>query len=399
MIDIKDKSQCCGCNACEQSCPKQCIRKIEDSEGFFYPQVDINVCIDCSLCEKVCPVLNLGITATPLSTEAIIFNEEKKRLASSSGGVFTGIAEEVISRGGVVFGAKWTEDWHVVHDYTETIEGLAAFRGSKYVQCDTSDSYTKVRDFLKSDRWVLYTGTPCQIRGLKLFLRKEYEKLITIDFICHGVPSPKVFHAYLKEELSNIKTSNVHSEVKLSNIEFRNKDRGWHHYQLALECIAEGEVVKHLIPSSIFMKGFGLNLYQRPSCHNCKARNFSSGSDFTLADYWGVENQHPDMDDDKGTSLVAINSEKANELINSITNLKRKIVNMQKAYRSQVSLYRSLPIPSSRQYFWQSDWENHFSETVIKLIPKISVKQKTNLAIRAILRTLGVKKLYNIIRR
>ena len=154
MIQITDKSQCCGCNACINACPKSCITKMLDEEGFAYPLVDTDACIDCHLCEKACPIINPGEPVVPLVSEAITFNDEKKRIASSSGGAFTAIAEEVIARGGVVFGAKWTEDWHVVHDYTETIEGLAAFRGSKYVQCDTSDSYTKVRDFLKSERWV-----------------------------------------------------------------------------------------------------------------------------------------------------------------------------------------------------------------------------------------------------
>ena len=188
-----------------------------DEEGFAYPLVDTDACIDCHLCEKACPIINPGEPVVPLVSEAITFNDEKKRIASSSGGAFTAIAEEVIARGGVVFGAKWTEDWHVVHDYTETIEGLAAFRGSKYVQCDTSDSYTKVRDFLKSERWVLYSGTPCQIRGLKLFLRKDYDKLITVDFICHGVPSIKVLHAYVKDEIQNYVRKDVGRNLVLQS--------------------------------------------------------------------------------------------------------------------------------------------------------------------------------------
>ena len=199
MINIIDKKNCCGCNACVQHCPKSCVTMQEDEEGFLYPIVDQEACIDCGLCEKVCPVLNQGEERKPLQVYAANNPNEEIRMQSSSGGVFTLLAETIIQEGGVVFGARFNDDWEVIHDYTETKEELAAFRGSKYVQSRIGDSYCQAEQFLKKGRKVLFTGTPCQIAGLNLFLRKEYGNLLTVDFICHGVPSPGVWKSYLEE--------------------------------------------------------------------------------------------------------------------------------------------------------------------------------------------------------
>ena len=199
MINIEDKKQCCGCSACVQRCPKQCIVMKEDEEGFLYPVADKDVCIDCNLCEQVCPVLRQREEREPLDVYAAFNKNEEVRMQSSSGGVFTALAESIIKEGGVVFGARFNEDWEVVHDYVETVEGLSAFRGSKYVQSRIGCTFSQAEQFLKQGRKVLFSGTPCQIAGLKLFLRKEYENLLSVDFICHGVPSPGVWRQYLNE--------------------------------------------------------------------------------------------------------------------------------------------------------------------------------------------------------
>lgn len=200
MISIKDKQDCCGCGACAARCPKQCITLQRDSEGFLYPQVDAQLCIECGLCEKVCPVLHQAPKEQhPRQTLAAVNRDESVRETSSSGGVFTLLAEKVLARGGVVFGARYDEQWQVVIDYTESIEGLAAFRGSKYVQARTADTFKQCEAFLKAGRQVLYSGTPCQIAGLHRFLRKSYPNLLAVDFICHGTPSPKVWSKYLDE--------------------------------------------------------------------------------------------------------------------------------------------------------------------------------------------------------
>lgn len=191
MIRIVDKRDCCGCSACVQRCPKHCITLQEDAEGFLYPYVDESSCIDCGLCEKVCPMLHSGEPRKPLVVYAARNRNEKVRLQSSSGGVFTALAETVVHEGGVVFGVCFDEKWEVVHTYADNCDELVKFRGSKYVQSKMGDCYQQVETFLKAGRKVLFSGTPCQIRGLKLFLRKEYENMLAVDVICHGVPDRK----------------------------------------------------------------------------------------------------------------------------------------------------------------------------------------------------------------
>ena len=220
MINLKNKQDCCGCSACAQRCPKQCISMTEDEEGFLYPQVDTSKCVDCHLCEKVCPVINQDEARTPLKVYAAKNSDDEIRLKSSSGGIFTLLAEQTIKDGGVVFGARYDKGWNVVHGYTETIEGLAAFRGSKYVQSNIKRSFFEVKRFLESGRKVLFSGTPCHVAGLKLFLRKEYDNLLTLEIACHGVPSPKVWHNYLTE-LTDLNKISI-----IKSINFRDKKYG-----------------------------------------------------------------------------------------------------------------------------------------------------------------------------
>ncbi|MDD7128527.1 MAG: Coenzyme F420 hydrogenase/dehydrogenase, beta subunit C-terminal domain [Prevotella sp.] len=427
MINVLENKQCCGCGACVQVCPKECIIMVNDTEGFRYPKVDHDRCIDCHLCEQICPMLQSAKPGDPQSVEAMRFQDKQKRIESSSGGVFTAIAEEIIRRDGVVFGAAWTDDWQVEHRYCESIDGLAAFRGSKYVQSDTGCSYRKVRDFLRQGRWVLFSGTPCQCRGLKLYLRKDYDKLVTVDFICHGVPSNKVFRAYLKEEIRNYVRKDVEknsvllhpirqipepdalvpSGWRLKGIRFRDKRNGWKKYSFALalaEVTTEGEqnTVLHspIFPNSSFMKGFGANIYLRPSCHNCPARSFSSGSDITLADYWGIEEQHPEMDDDKGTSLVAVHTEKATKLLNDLNDsIERKSVNAKDAYKIQLCLNHNMPVSRYREEFWASDYENDFSNVVNRICKRRTLRQRIINSIKFVLRTIGVKRVYKYIKK
>lgn len=328
MIQLQQKSDCCGCNACTQICPKQCISMKEDTEGFLYPHINKEICIDCNLCEKVCPVIHQGTPRTTDKVYAAKNKNENIRLQSSSGGVFTLLAEEVIAKGGVVFGAKFNEEWEVVHDFTETQEGLAGFRGSKYVQSHIRDNFKKAQDFLKQDRIVLFSGTPCQIAGLKNFLRKEYNNLITVDFICHGVPSPQIWNRYLTEtcekivktgEKNSVSSSLLGREIKpyIEAISFRNKILGWKKFSFFLKLnstILQGEKntegLLEPLGKNIYLKGFTRNLYLRPSCHHCPAKSFKSQSDYTLADFWGIQKFYPQFNDDKGVSVLFVHREK-----------------------------------------------------------------------------------------
>lgn len=198
MITIIDKSQCCGCTACASACPKHCIVLKEDEQGFLYPRVDESKCIDCHLCEKVCPVLKPFEKQNPQEVFAIINPDEEIRLASSSGGVFTALAKQILHAGGIVFGAAFDDNWQVHHISVTKVEDLALLRSSKYVQSRIEKTYTVVEEYLKKGTQVLFSGTPCQIAGLKHYLRKEYDNLLSVDVVCHGVPSPLVWEKYLE---------------------------------------------------------------------------------------------------------------------------------------------------------------------------------------------------------
>ena len=315
MIQIEDKRRCCGCEACRQVCPKECIRLERDEEGFGYPVVDLERCIECHKCEQVCPFMELGAPREPLAVYAACATDEGLREASSSGGLFTLLAEETLRRGGVVFGARFDETWGVCHDYTETVEGLAPFRGSKYLQSRIGYSYQRAEQFLKEGRPVLFTGTPCQIKGLAHYLGRAYDNLTTVDVVCHGVPSPMVWQRYL--------TTLRAGQEKITGISFRDKSvSGWRRYDFVVQS-TEGEGVRQFYGDNIYMRGFLHDLYLRPSCYACMAKGGRSQSDLTLGDYWGVERTCPDLDqaldENKGTSVVLIHSAQGRRLWSELT--------------------------------------------------------------------------------
>lgn len=363
MIHITDKSKCCGCNACVQICPKQCIQMQEDGEGFLYPLVDVDMCVDCKLCEKVCPMITPNEPRKPVKVYAAKHKDDEIRLKSSSGGIFTLLAEQIIDEGGVVFGARFDEYWEVKHDYTETKEGLAVFRGSKYVQSRIGNTYQQAENFLKQGRKVMFTGTPCQIAGLKRFLRKEYENLLAVDFVCHGVPSPKVWRMYLDETLARqgIGKNTVLSHAMLRqkvirSIDFRSKKTGWKKYSFALtltEASADGEENSVLLSSVFtenpFMRAFLADYILRLSCYACPSKSGKSNSDITIGDLWGVDRFNPSIDDDKGLSLVMLHNDKASAIL-AKCNLEE--VDYLSAFNSNSSIERSVSIPVNRTYFW-----------------------------------------------
>jgi len=325
MISNINKTDCSACGACISRCPKHCISFLQDKEGFFYPSVNTTECINCGICDKVCQIINPYESRTPNLVFASINNNEEVRLKSSSGGFFSLLSEYIIEKeNGVVFGARYDTDWQVVLDYTETVDGLVLFRGSKYVQARTANAFIDCESFLKKGRKVLFSGSPCQISGLKHFLRKDYANLVTVDFACHGVPSPKVWGKYIETVKANTrksiddKNSVPQSQENLpviTEINFRDKRVGWKKYSFTLtydEASAEGEI--HSVsrscihPENTYMRAFLSEMILRPSCYHCKVRNFKSHSDITIADYWGINWISSEMDDDKGTSLVIIHN-------------------------------------------------------------------------------------------
>ena len=361
MIDITDKKNCCGCHACAAICAKHCITmQADDEEGFLYPVVDKEVCIDCGLCEKVCPVLNQDEPCKPLKVYVAKNKDEDIRLQSSSGGIFTLLAEKVIGEGGVVFGARFDENWDVVHSWTDSIEGIAAFRGSKYVQSEIGDAYREAKDFLKEGRKVLFSGTPCQIAGLKKYLRKEYENLLTIDVVCHGVPSPKVWREYLRG-LNN-------SQYPISYVNLRSKNRGWSKYSYMIkanDCVLYDDFAY----KSPFLQGFSLNLTLRPSCYNCPAKAGRSKADVTLADCWGIQKLENIENDNKGYSSVLLWGDSV-----SITALLTESIicnlNYDFIIENNPSIVKSPTIPYCRKEFWKL-YEKRGIDAVIIIANKL----------------------------
>ena len=338
-MTVTQKAECCGCSACALGCPKHCIKLAEDAEGFLYPLIDNKVCVKCGKCDSVCPIQHSNGPQVPFATYAATNPDEYVRSQSSSGGIFSILAEYAIRQGGVVFGAAFNDNSEVVHSYTESIEGLAKFRGSKYVQSQIGSSYSDAERFLKEGRLVLFSGTPCQIAGLKSYLRKEYDNLLAVDCVCHGVPSPGIFREYLKS-----------TDQPINNVNFRDKRTGWKHYSITIK--SEDKETSSVYHDNAYMQGFLSNLYLRPSCYDCRFRDGRSGSNTTLGDFWGIDKIKPELDDDKGLSLVIANNKQANDLLRALDcNLTK--MQLSDAIKYNPSITTSVSIPKYRQLFFR----------------------------------------------
>ena len=362
MIEIKEKQNCSGCHACANACPKNCISMVSDEEGFWYPQVDKSKCIDCGLCEKVCPIIHKWQSddnRTTTAMAAINMNDEI-RLKSSSGGIFTLIAEKIIEQDGVVFGAAFAGDFKSVrHICVDNKADLEKLRGSKYVQSKICDTYKQAKEYLDSGRKVLFTGTPCQIGGLYSYLRKPYENLFTQDIICHGVPSPMVWERYVdfREKKSASATQRMI---------FRHKKYGWKTYAVLFGFSNNTAYVKRLHEDA-YMRAFLSNSCLRPSCYVCSFKSIKRQADITLADFWGIQNVLPEMDDDKGTSLVLVHSEKGRKMIDDLSNLIRsKEVSCDVVERFNSAGVKSVSHNSKRDAFMRDIQSNDFEKTVSK---------------------------------
>lgn len=346
MIELKDRQNCCGCQACMEACPAKCISMKADDEGFLYPKINQTDCIDCHLCEKVCPQLShktAYLPDTPISCYAAYSKDNQIRLQSSSGGVFSLLAKAILDRGGVVFGARFDDCYSVFHSYTETANNLHLFQGSKYAQSDLHGTYPIVHEFLNKQRPVLFTGTPCQIAGLRGYLHEQENKnLYLVSIVCHGVPSPQVWKDYLN--------SITGGQVPIA-VSMRNKDNGWNQYRIIIQ--QEGsEVFNVQATDTAYMKAFLSNLTLRPSCYSCQFRG-NHGSDLTLGDYWGVEKIHPKMSDNQGTSLILAYSEKGKNLLSGL-DINMEESNFENALMGNPSIIHPAFKPAERPLFWKS---------------------------------------------
>lgn len=316
-----DKSKCCACTACKNICPKQAIEMISDEKGFLYPKINENRCIKCGLCEKVC-FYNTGYKVlddhlNKIEIYAIKHKDFNIRMNSRSGGIFTALSDYILDNKGVIYGVGYKENFVVCYKRAETKEERNKFRGSKYVQSELNDIFKQVKNDLENNRWVLFSGTPCHVAGLVKFLgKKKYEKLLLIDIVCHGVPSPKMFNDYIDyvEEKYN---------GKVNSFNFRDKTFGWN------QSVESFKINQNKYSQTIYSLLFGSCLGFRESCYNCKFTNLNRPSDITIGDCWGIAENRPDIDDNKGVSLVIVNTEKGKFIQeNILSNLEYYIIDI-----------------------------------------------------------------------
>ncbi len=367
-----------------------------DAEGFLYPHIDASKCVNCGICQKACPSLNSAEARYPRSVYAAMAKDDALRLESSSGGVFSLLANDTLAKGGVVFGAAFDHnDWHVYHRVVEAQEDLKELRGSKYVQSDVDDCYRQVKTYLTEGRSVLFTGTPCQIAGLSKFFALQkgtpLDNLLLVDVVCHAVPSPLVWKKYLENRLATAYNGRAGGLKEIRRISSRRKNCGWKRYSLSLGFANDKEYLTVFNDDS-FMRGFLAELYNRPSCHNCPSKNLRSGSDITIGDFWGVSSHIPEMDDDKGTSLVLVNTEKGVQSFSSIsTGLNCKVADFDNAVKGNPAIVRPTNPHRNRSGFFRRVLKSDFDSLANRMLqPPLKTRIRAFVGIN--LRRLGLHK-------
>lgn len=355
-LETNIKSECSGCTACMNICPKNAIRMIEDDEGFRYPHIDKEKCINCGACIRVCPNVKNDTKNEIIETYGVKHKNEKERLTSRSGGVFVALSDYILALGGTIYGAQLNKDFTVSHGRAENKEERNKFKGSKYIQSDMKDIIKEVQEDLKNGKKVLFSGTPCQVAGVKECISNKYqENLYTIDLICHGVPSEKIFREFLKyiEETNN---------KKIREFDFRDKKFGWDtHYETM---IFEDGTKRS---TQFFRNLFYRHNILRPSCHKCNYANIHRPADITIADFWGIEEINPEFKDEKGVSLTIINNNKGKEWFNKIKN-DLEIINcsIEDCIKHTYTLNQPTPEGEARKQFWNDYKNKDFKEIIEK---------------------------------
>lgn len=369
MIKINNSEDCCGCQACYNICPAKAISMKPDKEGFLYPEIDQKKCVNCHLCEKVCPLLTNRLTRDEIQKCFAGYAKNETIIThSSSGGVFPLLAAFILRSGGSVFGATIGEDGVVKHISINSTGHVEQLQGSKYVQSDVGLSYSLAKDLLKQGKKVLFTGTPCQIAGLKYFLGQEYDGLYTQDIICHGVPSPEAFRCYLAEKENQF---NSH----ITHVNFRNKDTGWERYSMFLE-FANGKKYYKRGGQDCFIQAFLSNLCLRPSCYECHFKSTHRLSDLTIADYWGADKLCSNQYNQTGTSLIVAHTEKGLQLLKNIENdIFIYPTNLFDALKYNPSAISSAPKNRKRNRFFALMKRENFSKAVQQCIRKKYIRK------------------------
>ena len=319
LIELCKKDECTGCQSCYNICPTKCIKFELNKNGFFHPEIDHTNCIKCGLCMVKCPILNKEFNAIRFDIPKVYacwHNENTVRGKSTSGGAFSALAKHVLDEGGVVFGACYNKNMEVFHAYINSYDEIDKLRRSKYVQSSIGNSYLQVKEFLKKNKLVLFTGTPCQIAGLYSFLSTDFENLITAEIICHGVPSPLVHEKFIS--YIEFKT-----KLKVIDINFRDKKNGWGNGMQIRCTFTNGKNKLLRYNYSSYIKFFLNSINLRESCYKCNFKSLPKQADFTLGDFWGIGSStfYPFESKKKlGISLLMIHSKKANDHFIEIAN-------------------------------------------------------------------------------
>lgn len=370
-VDKISKVDCCGCNACGDVCPTKAITFENDIEGFWYPKVNPETCINCELCTRICPNLNIkklkknDFERPDKAIAAININMEA-RWNSTSGGAFSAFAEETYDKKGYVSGAVYTKDFHVKNVVSGNSEDLERLRSSKYLESYAEGIYKDIKRLLDSGESVLACGTPCQMAGLRSFLRKDYDNLLIVDFICRGVNSPKVYRKYL-DQIESIFSS------KIVSIKAKNKEIGWRNLTRKIE-FENGETYYGVLMEDDFRRGYHTNVYCRPSCYKCVYKGFPRLSDITIGDFWGIEKFAPILDNNIGTSLILLNSIKGKAFWEKVKyRFEFEEFPLEAAFGGNIALFKSLePAKIDRVQFFKDLDKYSFGEIVKKWFPRKS---------------------------
>lgn len=311
MVNLASVDKCTGCRACVNSCVHGALTMTEDKEGFLMPVVNNDKCVECHLCEKICPIVSPYENKNMERPKAYAMWSLQDRTKSSSGGAFSAYARMILKNGGVVFGAAFDRDMRLRHIGVETIEELDDLRGSKYVQSDVNACFGNIKSLLKDGKSVLFCGTPCQVAGLKSFLRKDYDNLLTLDLVCHGVPSVAVFKAYLKKL-----STRFAGKGKIDGFEFRRRNNWGFSPTVSLS----GKLTKIYDGDNAYMNAFDKSAIFRNSCYSCPFAKLPRVGDCTIADFWGIGRHGAPFRHDvqKGVSLVMVNNNKGHSFTDKL---------------------------------------------------------------------------------
>lgn len=390
MIEIKEKEQCCGCSACDNICPQSCITMIADKEGFLYPYIEKEKCVECHLCEKVCPIINNKSEKSFSQKAYLMQNKDLKILKeSTSGGAFTALAEYILKEDGIVYGAVFSDTFEVVHEGIQSIDELWKFRNSKYVQSKIGKTFLQAKKHLDTGKKVLYSGTPCQIEGLKVFLQKDYTNLFTVDVVCHAVPSPLIWEKYKQYRTSG-------NTGLLEQAIFRDKAYyGYEYSQMSVKI--RDEKKQHFgVETDPFLRAFFSDLSDRPSCYQCQFKKRYRVSDITIWDCFDVYKFSKSLDNNQGVTRVLAHTEKGDKLLQEI---REKCITVEidsdLAVKGVKELVKSVSMNKRRKQFFEDANQMESKEFFQFYFPKTN-RVKAEYLIRISCEKIGI---YRIVKR